>query len=557
MKLSPCYDGPPIISIEGRADDQTVPVARQRRRMAAMLAELDDGGWRAPSRCAEWSVQDVVAHLVGVNAFWQAAVTAGLAGSPTRILTGFDPAATPPLMVAPMRALSPAEVLDQFVASNEGFLATLDGLDDASWSTAAETPAGHVPIRLLAHHALWDSWIHERDVALPLGLTPPVESDELRSSLHYAAALGSRVGGHLGNVAHGNVRGRGEWAGLRVRGRDRRHRRRPSPACRERRALPARPSRRRRRGVESARAAPAVGAGRMAEAPRRSRSGLRRGSRAARHRLIREATMRRHASGRSLVHRSRQFAAVFVGVGIAYALGAEMSWHSFGAPVGLGLLPARGGDGRDAAPVPAPPLAGRPHGRAAGRGAGRHTTRTRVGGRGRLRPRELGRAVGRCTGRGRAARSERACRRRALRRRGRGVRPTRRGCDRRDRQADRRGRALADHARAVVGGRRRRRARDRDAGRAGVAAAPAARCAPGRDGRDLVADARRVGARVRDRDPADDRRPAGRRVGCVPSEADRCRGGGGALRGRGQLRDRGGVRRVCAPSTCRRRGNSR
>ncbi len=72
-----------------------------------MLRALGDDEWGASSRCAGWSVQDVVAHVVGVNAFWQASVRAGTAGKPTRILTGFDPAATPPLMVAPMRELAP------------------------------------------------------------------------------------------------------------------------------------------------------------------------------------------------------------------------------------------------------------------------------------------------------------------------------------------------------------------------------------------------------------------------------------------------------------------
>ena len=51
------------------------------------------------------------------------------------------------------------------------------------------TPPGHVPIRLLAAHALWDGWTHERDIALPLGLTPPKEPDEVASCLRYAVAL--------------------------------------------------------------------------------------------------------------------------------------------------------------------------------------------------------------------------------------------------------------------------------------------------------------------------------------------------------------------------------
>jgi uncharacterized protein (TIGR03083 family) len=130
-----------------------------------------------------------VAHLVGVNAFWQASVQAGLAGAPTRLLVGFDPAVTPGLMVDAMRELAPADVLEQFVASNDSLLAVFDSLDDEQWMTVAETPPGHVAIRVVAHHALWDCWIHERDIALPLGVTPPVEPDELRSSLRYVSAL--------------------------------------------------------------------------------------------------------------------------------------------------------------------------------------------------------------------------------------------------------------------------------------------------------------------------------------------------------------------------------
>jgi uncharacterized protein (TIGR03083 family) len=188
--VSPRYEGPPIISIAGAPDDQLAPLVRQRRRLHAMLATLDDDDWRAASRCAEWTVQDVVAHIVGVNAFWRASVLAGLAGTPTRVLVGFDPATTPDRMVAPMRALAPGEVLDQLATSNDAFLDVMGELDDRGWATLAESPAGHVPIRVIAHHALWDCWVHERDIALPLGSIPPAEPDEVVSCLRFAAALG-------------------------------------------------------------------------------------------------------------------------------------------------------------------------------------------------------------------------------------------------------------------------------------------------------------------------------------------------------------------------------
>jgi uncharacterized protein (TIGR03083 family) len=198
MLLSPRYDGPVVLTIDGPLDDQLAPVVRQRRRMEALLAELDDEQWQAPSRCAGWSVQDVVAHLVGVNPFWELSLSAGLAGTPTRLLGGFDPAASPPAMVGAMKQLGSAEVLEQFVATNDGFLGVIASLDDRGWSTLAESPPGHVPIRLVAQHALWDCWIHERDITVPLGIAGRAEPDEVRSCLRYAAAVSPTLALGLG-----------------------------------------------------------------------------------------------------------------------------------------------------------------------------------------------------------------------------------------------------------------------------------------------------------------------------------------------------------------------
>jgi uncharacterized protein (TIGR03083 family) len=203
MKLAPRYDGPVVLVIDDTPDSQLVPVTRQRRRFQAMLAELTDDQWAHASRCDGWTARDVVVHLVTVNEFWNLSVVAGAAGEPTRVLAGFDPAATPPLLVDTMRALSPGEVLDRFVATNDAFLAALAALTTDEWSMPAESPPGHVPIRLLAQHALWDSWVHERDVALPLGITPAIEPDEVASCLRYAAALSPALALTVGRVAAG------------------------------------------------------------------------------------------------------------------------------------------------------------------------------------------------------------------------------------------------------------------------------------------------------------------------------------------------------------------
>ncbi|MEP7203046.1 MAG: maleylpyruvate isomerase family mycothiol-dependent enzyme [Ilumatobacteraceae bacterium] len=195
MILTPRYDGPTILSVDGHPADQLEPLMRQRRRMQAMLAGLTDDEWMSMSRCAEWTVRDVVAHLVGVNSFWHGSIVAGLAGTPTRILGGgFDPATTPSLMVNQMNSLTIQALLDQFVSTNEALIGVVSELTDAAWSMLAESPAGHVPIRLVAQHALWDSWVHERDVVIPLGIPTAAEQTELRSCLLYAAAVSPALG---------------------------------------------------------------------------------------------------------------------------------------------------------------------------------------------------------------------------------------------------------------------------------------------------------------------------------------------------------------------------
>ena len=90
MLASPRYEGPAIISMSGEPSDQLAPFTRQRRRLQSMLETLEPEAWSSPTRCDRWSVQDVAAHLVGVNAFWQASVQAGLAGEPAVVVGASD-----------------------------------------------------------------------------------------------------------------------------------------------------------------------------------------------------------------------------------------------------------------------------------------------------------------------------------------------------------------------------------------------------------------------------------------------------------------------------------
>lgn len=190
MQLTPAYGDAAVIRIDPRLPSASAPMLRQRARLAEQLTAFDEHQWAAPSRCEGWSVRDVIVHLTHTNDFWTASITAGAAGHPTRILAAFDPVVTPGQLVLADRGRASGEVLARFRASNERLAAAVASIGARDLDVVAEAPPGHLAVRLVVMHALWDGWIHERDVLRPLGLLPAVEPDEVGPVLAYAAALG-------------------------------------------------------------------------------------------------------------------------------------------------------------------------------------------------------------------------------------------------------------------------------------------------------------------------------------------------------------------------------
>ena len=201
MLLTPRYDGPPVLVDESPIADPVTPLVRQRARLGAVLADLTDAQWRAPTRCEGWTVRDVVSHLVTTNQFWAASIDAGCRGEPTRILAAFDPVATPAALVDATQDASAELTRDLFCETAAALAASVRAVDD--WTALAEAPPGHVALALVAAHALWDAWIHERDILLPLGLEQEQHDDEVVMSLRYAAALGPTLAATRGSTRTG------------------------------------------------------------------------------------------------------------------------------------------------------------------------------------------------------------------------------------------------------------------------------------------------------------------------------------------------------------------
>ncbi len=202
-QLQPHYGSDPVVTLDGPVDDVVVPFLRQRRRFHDLLGGLTDDQWRTPSRCDEWDVHGVAGHLVDVDRFWESSIRAAVAGSPTTVLASFDPQSTPPMLVAAAGGRPPAETLDQLHSMTAALCALVEQLDDDDLAAVGEAPPGHVPVRLVLHHALWDCLVHERDVVVPLGLDAVECDDELVACLRYAAALGPCLAVNAGSTRTG------------------------------------------------------------------------------------------------------------------------------------------------------------------------------------------------------------------------------------------------------------------------------------------------------------------------------------------------------------------
>ena len=93
----------------------------------------------------------------------------------------------------------------EFVAASDELAEVLGALSASDWNALAEAPPGHISVSALCHHAIWDSWVHERDIFVPLGATDAPLDDEMLVSLRYVAALGPGLALTRGETRRGEL----------------------------------------------------------------------------------------------------------------------------------------------------------------------------------------------------------------------------------------------------------------------------------------------------------------------------------------------------------------
>jgi uncharacterized protein (TIGR03083 family) len=158
--------------------------ARHRRQFAEDVQSFDDDALATPSRCAGWSVADVLRHCTDADGWIQAIWT----GAPLPF-DHFDPTRTPDEFVVAGRSVPDREVRDRYGPSVDAVVAEVTARRPEQWGDPAFSPLGAVPWWLSAMHMFYDSWLHRRDVLLPLGRDPEPAADEALPMVAYSLAI--------------------------------------------------------------------------------------------------------------------------------------------------------------------------------------------------------------------------------------------------------------------------------------------------------------------------------------------------------------------------------
>lgn len=161
--------------------------------LETLIGGLSDADWSVQSLCPEWTVRGVVEHLAGIEV----------------MMTDWMPesAETPvPFEQVGEFANEVAELSNEaFAAVVSKVLATrraeLDAITDEQFSAPSMTPVGPSTYGAFLGIRVFDFWVHQRDMAIPLGTLDSwgasgdkaeIALDEVNRSLGYI--MGKKVG---------------------------------------------------------------------------------------------------------------------------------------------------------------------------------------------------------------------------------------------------------------------------------------------------------------------------------------------------------------------------
>jgi hypothetical protein len=187
------------------AEDLVDVLAVHHRRLVDTWGGFSPAEWGRPSRNTDWTVHQTVRHVADA----MERVTAAVTGSPALGENDFDPRSTPVMWLSTSEGESPRATIERYATASTslraGVVDRLASGDDAHDRTVYGT--AHWTVNVV--HVLWDSWLHERDVLLPLGQPAPSSEAEERLVGLYALLMALVPSMMFGQSVSATVRLRG------------------------------------------------------------------------------------------------------------------------------------------------------------------------------------------------------------------------------------------------------------------------------------------------------------------------------------------------------------
>ncbi len=160
---------------------------------AGLLDRLQPEQWEVQSLCPAWTVRGVALHVAGIESVlmgWKPG--------------GENPFAAMPAVAAELEALSTTELTARFHQVVAARLLEIEAMTDDEFFSPSFTPVGQATYARFMAVRVFDIWVHERDIATPLGIDtdnsgPAAEMalDEVEGSIGYI--VGKKIGATEGN----------------------------------------------------------------------------------------------------------------------------------------------------------------------------------------------------------------------------------------------------------------------------------------------------------------------------------------------------------------------
>jgi uncharacterized protein (TIGR03084 family) len=157
-------------------------LAAESAALDAVVAELDDAGWRLPTPAAGWTVAHQIAHLVWTDEATLLAIDGPDALRPVLQQGVDDPDGYVDAAAAAGAAAPPAELLHRW---RRGRVAVAEALTAVPRGTKLTWFGPPMSAMSMATARLMETWAHGLDIRDTLGL-PPTNTDRLRNVAHIA-----------------------------------------------------------------------------------------------------------------------------------------------------------------------------------------------------------------------------------------------------------------------------------------------------------------------------------------------------------------------------------